>query len=74
MIVRGNIICLEYNYIQFLIIFQNNNEISHWQFVRKFFLVDNISGYKTILNFTDSEAKNDSVLSTLRYMKSLNVM
>ncbi|XP_053976355.1 meckelin isoform X1 [Hylaeus volcanicus] len=53
---------------------QNENEISHWQFVRKFFFVDNISGYNKTSNFTDSKAKNTSILSTLRYMNSLNVI
>ncbi|XP_076632800.1 meckelin [Colletes latitarsis] len=52
---------------------QNENNILHWQFVRKFFLVDNISGYKAS-NFTDSKVENVSTLSVLRYMKSLTVI
>ncbi|XP_076648353.1 meckelin [Halictus rubicundus] len=52
---------------------QNTNDISQWQFVRKFFLVDNISGYRT-LNITDNETKRSNKLSSLIYMKSLTVI
>ncbi|XP_026296669.1 meckelin [Apis mellifera] len=51
------------------------NKISDWQLVRKFFFIDNISGFKRLSNFTinDSDEKEDK-LSVLRYMKSLNII
>ncbi|KOC65394.1 Meckelin [Habropoda laboriosa] len=51
----------------------NTNEISNWQLVRKFFFVDNISGFK-ISNFTTSKARKVDELSILRYIKTLNIM
>ncbi|XP_071879142.1 meckelin isoform X1 [Bombus fervidus] len=50
---------------------QNHNKLSDWQLVRKFFFVDNISGFKTLYNLTSN---NGDELSVLRYMKSLNVI
>ncbi|CAD1470272.1 unnamed protein product, partial [Heterotrigona itama] len=49
---------------------QNNNELD-WQLVRKFFFVDNVSGFKRLSNFTNNK---DDELSVLRYMKSLNII
>ncbi|OAD59943.1 Meckelin [Eufriesea mexicana] len=60
--------------ISFLTILQNQNEMSDWQLVRKFFFVDNISSFKTLSNFTANKTEKSNVLSVLRYMKSLNVM
>ncbi|XP_076290323.1 meckelin isoform X2 [Lasioglossum baleicum] len=52
---------------------QDTTDISQWQFLRKFFLVDNISGYKTE-NITDKETRKSNKLSSLIYMKSLTVI
>ncbi|XP_076396266.1 meckelin isoform X2 [Megachile rotundata] len=53
---------------------KNNNEISTWQLVRKFFFVDNVSGFKTLSNISVDEVNRANELSVLRYMKSLNVI
>ncbi|XP_076670148.1 meckelin isoform X2 [Andrena cerasifolii] len=53
---------------------QNNSEMSHWQLVRKFFLIDNISGFKAIPDFIANKVEKASKLSVLRYMKSLTVI
>ncbi|XP_020283819.1 meckelin isoform X2 [Pseudomyrmex gracilis] len=51
---------------------ENVEEISHQQLVRKFFLVDNISGFKALS--TSSGFTRSSELSVLRYMRSLTVL
>lgn len=48
--------------------------MSDWQLVRKFFLIDNISGFKTIPDFIANKVEKANKLSVLRYMKSLTVM
>ncbi|XP_029041159.2 meckelin isoform X1 [Osmia bicornis bicornis] len=53
---------------------KNDNEVSTWQLVRKFFFVDNVSGFKTLSNFSTDEVKRANELSVLRYIRSLNVM
>lgn len=55
-----------------LFVSQNVEEISHQQLVRKFFLVDNISGFKALS--TSSGFTRSSELSVLRYMRSLTVL
>ncbi|XP_071571713.1 meckelin [Temnothorax nylanderi] len=52
---------------------QNIKEVSHQQLVRKFFLVDNISGFKALPVFMNSGFMKASELSALRYMKSLTI-
>ncbi|KYQ46698.1 Meckelin [Trachymyrmex zeteki] len=52
---------------------QNIKEISHQQLVRKFFLVDNVSGFKALPMFIHSRFIKASELSVLRYMKSLTI-
>ncbi|KYN15470.1 Meckelin [Trachymyrmex cornetzi] len=53
---------------------QNIKEISHQQLVRKFFLVDNVSGFKALPMFIHSGFIKASELSVLRYMKSLTIL
>ncbi|XP_076243848.1 meckelin [Calliopsis andreniformis] len=53
---------------------RNNNEMDHWKLVRKFFFVDNISGFETISNFMGNKVQKADKLSILRYMKSLTVI
>ncbi|CAK9813687.1 TMEM67 [Anthophora plagiata] len=52
---------------------QNTNVISNWQFVRKFFFIDNISGSK-ISNFSTSNTQKVDKLSILRYLKTLSII
>ncbi|XP_018401701.1 PREDICTED: meckelin [Cyphomyrmex costatus] len=53
---------------------QNIKEISNQQLVRKFFLVDNVSGFKALPMFVHNGFTKASKLSVLRYMKSLTIL
>ncbi|XP_012536805.1 meckelin [Monomorium pharaonis] len=53
---------------------QNIKEISHQQLVRKFFLVDNISGFKALPAFMYNGFAKAPELTVLRYMKSLTIL
>ncbi|KAL0110854.1 hypothetical protein PUN28_014061 [Cardiocondyla obscurior] len=53
---------------------KNIKEILHQQLVRKFFLVDNISGFKALPVFMHSGLTKAAEPSALRYMKSLIVL
>ncbi|XP_029672859.1 meckelin [Formica exsecta] len=53
---------------------QNIKEVLRQQLVRKFFLVDNISGFKALPIFMNSRFMKASELSVLRYMKSLTIL
>ncbi|XP_011696383.1 PREDICTED: meckelin [Wasmannia auropunctata] len=53
---------------------QNIKEISHQQLVRKFFLVDNVSGFKALPSFTHNGFTMAPELSALRCMKSLTIL
>ncbi|KAL6255269.1 hypothetical protein P5V15_013606 [Pogonomyrmex californicus] len=53
---------------------QKIKEISYQQLVRKFFLVDNISGFKAVPAFMHDGFTKASELSVLRYMKSLTIL
>lgn len=60
--------------VSVLSMFQNDYKISDTQLVRKFFLVDNISGIKALPNFVTGTFLKKSNLSVLRYMKSFTVL
>ncbi|EFN60273.1 Meckelin, partial [Camponotus floridanus] len=53
---------------------QNIKEILQQQLVRKFFLVDNVSGFKALSIFMNNNFTKASELSVLRYMKSLTIL
>ncbi|XP_032685456.1 meckelin isoform X2 [Odontomachus brunneus] len=53
---------------------ENIGEILQQQLVRKFFLVDNVSGFKTLPTFMNIGFAKASELSVLRYMKSLTIL
>lgn len=67
-------ICNYYNNQRFYISLQNIKEILRQQLVRKFFLVDNVSGFKAVPIFMNSRFTKASELSVLRYMKSLTIL
>ncbi|EFN88005.1 Meckelin [Harpegnathos saltator] len=50
------------------------DEILRQQLVRKFFLVDNVSGFKALPTFMNIRFAKAPELSVLRYMKSLTVL
>ncbi|XP_014480007.1 PREDICTED: meckelin [Dinoponera quadriceps] len=50
------------------------DEIPQQQLVRKFFLVDNVSGFKALPTFLNSRFAKAPQISVLRYMKSLTVL
>ncbi|XP_035737901.1 meckelin-like isoform X1 [Vespa mandarinia] len=54
--------------------YENDYDISETQLVRKFFLVDNISGIKALPNFLTGTFLKKSNLSVLRYMKSFTIL
>ncbi|KAI4498288.1 hypothetical protein M0802_006774 [Mischocyttarus mexicanus] len=54
--------------------YENDYDISENQLVRKFFLVDNISGIKALPNFITGTFLKKSNLSVLRYMKSFTIL
>ncbi|KAL7291306.1 hypothetical protein TKK_0014909 [Trichogramma kaykai] len=45
-----------------------------WQPLKKFFLVDSLSSYRAMPSLVDDTFKQEDELSTLRYMKSLEVL
>ncbi|XP_051153232.1 meckelin [Leptopilina boulardi] len=51
-----------------------NKEISQWKLVRKFFLVDSVTGRKSIKKSVNDSLKSDHELSGLRYLKSLEIL
>ncbi|KMQ90678.1 meckelin, partial [Lasius niger] len=53
---------------------QNIKEVLRQQLVRKFFLVDNVSGFKALPIFMNSRFMKASEISVLRYMKSLTIL
>ncbi|XP_029155509.1 meckelin [Nylanderia fulva] len=53
---------------------QNIKEVLRQQLVRKFFLVDNVSGFKALPIFMNSRFTKAPELSVLRYMKSLTIL
>ncbi|KAK2576307.1 hypothetical protein KPH14_005671 [Odynerus spinipes] len=54
--------------------YESDYDILETQLVRKFFLVDNISGIKALPNFLTGTFLKRSNLSVLRYMKSFTVL
>nr|KAF7419794.1 hypothetical protein H0235_010091 [Vespula pensylvanica] len=54
--------------------YENDYDILETQLVRKFFLVDNISGIKALPNFVTGTFLKKSNLSVLRYMKSFTIL
>lgn len=64
----------KYNNQRFYVSLQNIKEVLRQQLVRKFFLVDNISGFKALPIFMNSRFMKASKLSVLRYMKSLTIL
>ncbi|KAL2715557.1 meckelin [Vespula squamosa] len=54
--------------------YENDYDISDTQLVRKFFLMDNISGIKALPNFVTGTFLKKSNLSVLRYMKSFTLL
>ncbi|EZA52526.1 Meckelin [Ooceraea biroi] len=53
---------------------ENIEDISQQQLVRKFFLVDSVSGFKALPEFMTGKFTKAPGLSVLRYMKSLTVL
>ncbi|XP_023287645.1 meckelin [Orussus abietinus] len=53
---------------------RNENDFTQWQLVRRFFLVDSVTGFKALPNSIGDSYKRESEISVLRYLKSLSVL
>ena len=62
------------------VLFKNNennideNDITRWRLVHRFFTVDTITGYKAIPNLGNASFTRAPNLEVLRYIKSLNLL
>ncbi|XP_015600107.2 meckelin [Cephus cinctus] len=53
---------------------KNENNISQWQHVRRFFVFDNILGYRAIPSSINNSFQKEADLAVFRYIKSFNVL
>ncbi|KAF7993147.1 hypothetical protein HCN44_005928 [Aphidius gifuensis] len=55
---------------------QNNNvnSIKKWQLIKKFFTLDTVTGYSTIIESVNSSYYKSSELIVIRYLKSLKIL
>ncbi|XP_033219517.1 meckelin [Belonocnema kinseyi] len=53
---------------------KNIENVSEWQLVKRFFLVDSVTGLQTIKNSLNGSFQPDFELSGLRYLKSLEII